>query len=39
MNYCHFRTELGFGAHTSSWVTLVCVGVAGFGTTQAELMY
>lgn len=23
MNYCHFRTELGFGAHAASWVVSV----------------
>lgn len=35
----NFRTELGFGTHTSSWVTLMCVRVAGFGTTQVELLH
>lgn len=37
MNYCLFRTELGPGAHTLSWVTLLCTGMAGLGTTQLSL--
>lgn len=39
INYCLFRAELGFAAHTLSWVTLLCTGMAGLGTSQAELMH
>lgn len=30
---------MGFGACPSNRVTSVCVGVAGFGTTQVELLH
>lgn len=31
INYCLSRTELGLRAHTLSWVTLLCTGMAGLG--------